>query len=187
MSEARAADPLVERARRGDDAAFGALVETHQARVFRAALAVLGSPEEAEDVAQEAFLTAHAKLHTFRGDAAFSTWVGRIAWRAALDRRRSIVRRLKRFVSPPAEDWPEPPSPGPSPEALLLGREERDRTRRAIARLPEGLRDALLMASAGDRSYEEIAELLAIPVGTLKWRVSEARKKLRAALQAEGR
>ncbi|MCL4819433.1 MAG: sigma-70 family RNA polymerase sigma factor [Vicinamibacteria bacterium] len=184
MSETRAADPLVERARRGDDVAFGALVEAHQARVFRAALAVLGSPEEAEDVAQEAFLTAHAKLHTFRGDAAFSTWVGRIAWRAALDRRRSLVRRLKRFVSPPEDEWPEPPAGDPSPEARLLGREQRDRTRRAIAALPAGLRDALLMATAGDQPYEQVAAVLGIPVGTLKWRVSEARKRVRASLEA---
>ncbi len=184
MSETRAADPLVERARGGDDAAFGALVEAHQARVFRAALAVLGSPEEAEDVAQEAFLTAHAKLHTFRGDAAFSTWVGRIAWRAALDRRRSLVRRLKRFVSPPEDEWPEPPAGDPSPEAQLLGREQRDRTRRAIAALPAGLRDALLMATAGDQPYEQVAAVLGIPVGTLKWRVSEARKRVKASLEA---
>ena len=81
---------LVERARAGDQTAFGDLVDRHRDAVFRAALAALGNREEAEDVAQEAFVAAYRGLDGFRGDATFKTWVTTIAWRRALNRRRGL-------------------------------------------------------------------------------------------------
>ena len=177
---------LVERARRGDAAAFGTLVDRHRVPVFRAALAALGSPEDAEDVAQEAFVAAYRHLEAFREDASFKTWLLAIAWRKALTRRRSVRTLLRRFTQPPEEmEW-QIPDAGTSQEQALMDGELRGHVRTEISRLTPKLRDALLLASSGDQSYAEIAGVLGIPAGTLKWRVSEARRQLRARLAEMG-
>jgi RNA polymerase sigma-70 factor (ECF subfamily) len=173
---------LVERARSGDSDAFGILVERHRSAVYRSALAVLGSPADAEDVAQEALVSAYQKLEGFRGDAAFKTWVLTITWRQAIDRRRSLAMRLKRFIAPAEDAFPEVAEPGPGPDAMVVGTEFRDQVRRLIARLPPKLRDPLLLWASGDYSYEEMARVLNIPSGTAKWRVMEARRQLREKL-----
>ena len=94
---------LVRLAQTGDIDAFGELVERHRRAVFRAALACVRSPAEADDVAQEAFVTAYRKLGTFRGEAQFRTWLLSITWRKAIDRRKSIARWLRTAVSPGAQ------------------------------------------------------------------------------------
>ncbi len=177
---------LVEAARRGDDSAFGQLVERYQASVFRAALAVLGSPDEAEDAAQDAFLAAYRKLHLFRGDSSFKTWLLSITWRHALDRRAGIVRRFRRFFSADADGWPEAPQPGPTQEQVLVENDLQDRLRLVVKTLPPRYRDALLLASSGEHTFEEIAGILRVPVGTAKWRVTEARRQVRRKLRALG-
>ena len=101
---------LVARARQGDAAAFGELVDRHRAAVFRAARAALGSHADAEDAAQDAFLLAYRRLDTFRGQASFKTWLLTIAWRQAINRRRSlssIWRRMARIESgdAPSRTW----------------------------------------------------------------------------------
>ena len=83
---------LVERARQGEPAAFGELVERHRSAVYRAALAALGSPADAEDAAQEAFLTAYRRLSSFRAEASFKTWLLTIAWHQAINQRRGLTR-----------------------------------------------------------------------------------------------
>jgi RNA polymerase sigma-70 factor, ECF subfamily len=177
---------LVERARRGDAAAFGTLVDRHRVPVFRAALAALGSREDAEDVAQEAFVAAHRHLQDFREDASFKTWLLAIAWRKALTRRRSVGTLVRRFVQPPADAEWQVADESRSQEQLVLDGELRGHLRREIARLRPGLRDALLLTAAGDQNYADIAGVLGIPVGTLKWRVSEARRRLKARLAEMG-
>ena len=101
---------LVRRAQAGDVAAFGELVERNRRAVFRAALAAVGSAAEADDVAQEAFVTAFQKLDGFRGEASFKTWLLSITWRKAIDRRKSVTRWMRRLVRPMhsgegGEDW----------------------------------------------------------------------------------
>jgi RNA polymerase sigma factor (sigma-70 family) len=177
---------LVERARRGDDAAFGALVDRHRVSVFRAALAALGTREDAEEVAQEAFVAAHRHLADFREDASFKTWLLSITWRKALTRRRTVKAFLRRFAQPPPDTEWQVPDAGRTQEQAVLDRELHGHVRREIARLPPKLRDALLLASAGDHGYGDIAGMLGIPVGTLKWRVSEARRQLKARLAEVG-
>jgi len=180
-------DPeLVERARRGDHAAFGTLVDRHRTSVFRAALAALGVPEDAEEVAQEAFVAAHRHLPDFREDASFKTWLLSIAWRKALTRRRSVKTFLRRFVQPPEDTEWQVPETGPNQEQAVIDRELREHIRRGIAGLAPKLRDALLLASAGEHSYADIAAMLGIPVGTLKWRVNEARRQLKGRLAEMG-
>ena len=95
---------LVRLAQAGDVEAFGELVERNRRAVFRAALACVGSPAEADDVAQEAFVTAFRKLGTFRGEAQFRTWLLSITWRKAIDRRKSASRWLRLTFAPPRDD-----------------------------------------------------------------------------------
>jgi RNA polymerase sigma-70 factor (ECF subfamily) len=177
---------LVEQARRGDAAAFGVLVERHQSAVIRAARAVCRTPEEAEEVAQEAFVNAWRKLGTFRGDAQFKTWLLTIAWRHALTRRESVWRRMRRFVSSDREDYVEPILPIRSAEQQLVDRALVEEVRRAVDALPRKLREPLLLAAGGSCTYEEMSAMFGVPSGTLKWRVKEARDRLKRELGARG-
>jgi RNA polymerase sigma-70 factor (ECF subfamily) len=187
LSTRGVSDPeLVERARRGDDAAFGTLVDRHRTAVFRAALAALGTREDAEEVAQEAFVAAFQHLQDFREDASFKTWLLSIAWRKALTRRRTVRTFLRRFVQPPEDTEWQVPDAGRTQEQAVLDDELHGHIRREIARLAPKFRDALLLASAGEHSYNDIAGMLGIPVGTLKWRVNEARRQLRIRLAGMG-
>ncbi len=180
-------DELVEAARRGDDAAFGRLVERHQKAVFRAAYAALGSREEAEDATQDAFLAAYRKLHLFRGDASFKTWLLAIAWRHALDRRSGVARRLRLLFSP-ADDhaWQQVEHDAPSLEQTLVQRELCEQVRMVVRTLPAKYRDALLLATSGEHTFEEIGRILDVPTGTAKWRVSEAKRQLKRRLAGLG-
>lgn len=173
---------LVARARRGDTAAFGELVDRHRAAVYRAAHAALGSAGEAEDVAQEAFLAAYRRMDSYRGEASFRTWLLTIAWRRALSRRRSLFARWRRFVSGELPDAPIPGARGRTPEATLIDAEMAGHVQRLVRALPARLRDALLLSAAGEQTYHEIALVLGIPEGTLKWRVAEARRRLKDRL-----
>lgn len=185
---------LVRRAQAGDAEAFGDLVERNRRAVFRAALAAVGSATEADDVAQDAFVTAFQKLSAFRGEAAFKTWLLSITWRKAIDRRKSLSRWMQKLVAPPGpgergEEW-DPmqglAAGGQSQEDELMTADLQRRLRPLIASLPRKLRDTLLLAGSGDHSYDEIGEMLKIPVGTVKWRVSEARKVLKRKMTAMG-
>jgi len=185
-------DALVARAREGDHAAFTALVERHQAAVHRAALAAVGSPADADDVTQEALFLAYQRLRTFRGDASFKTWLLTITWNQAMNHRRKSGRWWRRLVSVDASDG-EPFETTPlmstehTPEQLASAGQLRTDIRRAIAALPRKLRDALLLAQSGEYSYGEIGAMVKAPVGTIKWRVSEARRLVKQQLELRGR
>ena len=182
---------LVARARQGDPAAFGELVERHRAAVYRAALAALGSHADAEDAAQDAFLLAFRRLDSFRGDASFKTWLLTIAWHQAINRRRSLSRVWRRMVAPRDQEEAEAvlenvAAAGLTPEGTAAHHQLRHELRRAIRTLSPKLRDALLLAQSGEYTYEEIGTMLKSPVGTIKWRVSEARRVLRTTMRAQG-
>ncbi len=183
---------LVRRAQAGDADAFGELVERNRRAVFRAALAALGSAAEADDVAQDAFVMAYRKLATFRGDAAFRTWLLAIAWRKALDRRKSLSRWLRFTSTPPEADADAPnwiehmPADQRTQEEDLAAAQLQHKVKLLIRTLPRKLRDALLLAGSGEYTYEQISHILGVPVGTVKWRVSEARRVLKQKLAAVG-
>ena len=184
-------DDLVARARQGDPAAFGELVDRHRSAVYRAALAALGSHAEAEDAAQEAFLVAYRRLNGFRGEASFKTWLLTIAWHQAINRRRSMTRILKQIVQPKPDEDPDStleqfPARELSPEDAAARNQLHRAIRAAIRSLTPKLRDALLLAQSGDYSYGEIGVMLSVPVGTIKWRVSEARKLVKLRLRERG-
>jgi RNA polymerase sigma-70 factor (ECF subfamily) len=177
-------EELVERAVHGDLSAFDDLMRRHGPAVFRAARALLISSTDAEDVMQEAFLLAYRKLEYFRGESTFKTWLLKITWRCALRHRGTIARRLHRLVS--SEGTSELPSREKSAEAALLSGELSDALWRLIRTLPERLRDPLLLTASGQYTYEELSDILDLPTGTLKWKVSEARRILREKLQRLG-
>lgn len=172
-------DELVARAREGDADAFDQLVARHQTAAYRAALAALRNPQDAEDITQDAFVRAWAHLRQFRGDAAFRTWLLAIVWNEAMSRRRSLSRWWHRRVR--LEDAPMLVAAATDGSAEL-----RAHVAAAIGALTPKLRDALLLAQSGEYDYEAIGTMLGIPVGTVKWRVSEARKKVRAHLAKLG-
>lgn len=185
---------LVRRAQGGDVDAFGELVERNRRAVFRAALAAVGSATEADDVAQEAFVTAFLKLDGFRAESSFKTWLLTITWRKAIDRRKSVTKWMHRLVAPASpndagEGW-DPmdrvAAGGQSQEDELMTADLQRRLRPLIAALPKKLRDALLLAGSGDHTYDEIGQMLKIPTGTVKWRVSEARKVLKQKMLSMG-
>jgi RNA polymerase sigma-70 factor, ECF subfamily len=182
---------LVTQARAGNQAAFGELVDRHRTAVYRAARAALGSHADAEDAAQDAFLVAFRRLDTFRGEASFKTWLLTIAWHQAINRRRSVTRLLRRIVEPAVNEEGDVleaqfAATGPTPEQAALERQSRRAIRAEIVRLPRKLRDALLLAQSGEHTYDEIGAMLGVAVGTIKWRVSEARRVVKQRLREQG-
>lgn len=180
---------LVRLAREGDRDAFSGLVDRHQQSAWRVAMAALGRPEDADDAAQEAFLSAWRKLPELRDEERFKPWLLSIVWRKALDRRRRVKTWLRLVTQRPPGDrevlWTIEDSPDlmATPETAMVARSAAAATRRLIAALPGKLRDPLLLAATGEHRYEEIGAMLGVPIGTVKWRVSEARRIVRAKLE----
>ena len=168
-----AEDQLIARSRGGDTGAFDLLVERYQDRVYGLAYRITGHHADAQDAAQESFLKAYRSLRTFRGDASFSTWLHRIAVNAALD----AVRR--RAPASPA------PNEGPSLDPLADRAERveaRERIQRAILALPIEQRVVVTLRDVQGWSYEEIAVIIEVPVGTVRSRLARGREALRVAL-----
>jgi RNA polymerase sigma-70 factor, ECF subfamily len=185
---------LVRMAQAGDTEAFGELVERNRRAVFRAALAAVGSPTEADDVAQEAFVTAWQKLDGFRGESQFRTWLLSITWRKAIDRRKTISRWLKLAASSSRDEAGDDmfdiiervPSSVRTQDDVMESNELQRDVKKLIGTLPRKLRDSLLLAGTGEHTYDEIGQMLGAPVGTVKWRVAEARRVLKRKLTAMG-
>ena len=131
-------------------------------------------------------MLAFQRLGGFRHEASFKTWLLTIAWRRALQRRRSLTWQLKQMVTVD-EEFPQQVLPrAPSVEQALMASERGRDLRRLIVKLPARLRDPLLLKATGHVDYEEMAHILGIPTGTARWRVSEARRLLRLKLARMG-
>ena len=175
---------LVARWKRGELAAFETLIRRHERRVFRLLLRMLGNRQDAEDAAQEAFLSLHRHGHRFRGDARFSTFVYRVAANAALNRRRSLGRarsRERELAERQALGSNLPASPR-DPEGAASSAEIQARVQAALLELPDDLRVAVVLYDLEGQSYRDIAETLGIPEGTVKSRIHRARGALRGLL-----
>jgi RNA polymerase sigma-70 factor (ECF subfamily) len=184
----RECDPdgeLVDRWQSGDQSAFEALIRRHERRVFGLLMRMLGNRQDAEDVAQEAFLSLHRHGHRFRYEARFSTFVFRVAANAALNRRRTLGRknaRIRQFKLR-QEAGIDLPTTARDPESQVAGAQIQAQVQEALLRLPADLRMVTVLYDIEGLSYREIATVLKIPEGTVKSRIHRARSALRARLK----
>lgn len=167
---------LVARVVAGDRAAFGTLVERYAAVARRVARAVLGDPDDADDAAQDALLSALVKLEQYDSRRPFGPWLLRIVANAATDRRRR--RRVRR--TEPLD--PGLAASGTRPDTAAERSELSVRLRRALAELPERRRVAVVLFDVEGYAHAEIADILGIPEGTVRSEVFHARRRLRALL-----
>jgi len=178
---------LVQLAQRGDAGAFDALVRRYQHKVVKLVLRYVRDPAEAEDIAQEAFIKAYRALPRFRGDSAFYTWLYRIAINTA---KNLLAARGRSPVSYDIDQDSEDGSGMESymkdmatPEALAMTDEIRSTVNHAIDQLPEDLRTAIVLRELEGLSYDEIAQAMSCPVGTVRSRIFRAREAIDARLR----
>lgn len=175
-------DCLVQAALVGDKDSFGMLVERYQDRLFNTLVRILGSRDDARDIVQDAFVQAFVKLETFRGASRFYTWLYRIAMNMALShrrRRRSVVsvEDVKDRVGD------EPVDHSPSPDGRMISRERIQLVQSALAKLADQHRQILVLREMEGCSYETIAEILELPIGTVRSRLFRARIVLKDELK----
>ena len=177
---------LVQQAAAGDVRAFDAIVALHSQRVIQLAWRLVGSREDAEDLAQEAFLRLHRSLADFRGDAALATWFYRTVSRLAIDflRRERLRRRLFWFRQSDEETDPreQAVAPGASPAQELLAAEQRQRLRNALRHLSPRQRTIFVLRNDEGLALKEIAGLLGLEEGTVKIHLHRAVARLTAEL-----
>ncbi len=173
---------LVRAALDGQVSAFESLVSSCQNRLFHAMVHVTGSLEEAEDVVQEAFVQAYLKLDTFQMNSRFYTWVYRIAFNNALSRKR---RKKPAFSLEQSREQTggEPVSPLDNAEERLIQTEQIAAVQAAIKELSDDHRIILVLRDMQNMSYEDIAEILGMPMGTVRSRLNRARGQLRVLLE----
>ncbi|RMG55290.1 MAG: RNA polymerase sigma factor [Acidobacteria bacterium] len=164
----------------GDEWAFERIYRSHVRKVYSICLRLLGDPADAEEVTQDVFVRLFQKIGTFRGDAALSTWLHRLAVNTALmalrHRRRRLTYELSDDMRPSLENSPS----GSRRDGLLL---DRIALERAIAQLPPGYRTVFVLHDIEGYQHEEIAEMLGIAVGTAKSQLHKARLKMRQLLR----
>jgi RNA polymerase sigma-70 factor (ECF subfamily) len=171
---------LVEQAKLGDRNAFGELVRLYYPKVVRVVYRLCGDAGLAEDMAQEAFLRAWINLASFQPQSSWRNWLYRIAVNAALD-----VLRRKPEESLEDEEIQMIPDQAASPEAAVIEKERAARLHKAMRSLPEAARSVLVLREYGGLSYNEIASVLEVPVGTVMSRLNYARNRLREMLKEQ--
>jgi len=181
-------EDLLARAKRGDRAAFGALVRVHQRRVHATALHIMGSHAEADDVTQDVFIRAFRALASFDGRSDLFTWLYRITVNTSLNhlrkhrRNQGLAREGERRMADSGQ------VPGGGSARVRSPREEAElgqhlsRVLEALAELSETLRVTLVLATVEGLSYRDVSEILEVPEGTVAWRINEARRQLRERL-----
>lgn len=169
----------------GDTAAFGALVRRYQERLYHSVYRLVDNPEDAQDVVQEAFISAYQSLDGFKGDSLFFTWLYRIAVNTAisLKRKRRVMARIE--TGPNGEPAMEPldRSLDSRPGHALEQAEREKRVHQALGRLSPEHRAVLIMKDMEGQKYETMAEILQVPVGTIRSRLHRARLELRELLE----
>ena len=178
----------IEAARRGDQDAFASLVHLYEQRVMALALRMCRSPEDAAEAAQEAFLAAGQGLPNFRGESSFSTWLYRLTSNACVD----LLRREGRHrgaAGPSLNDEESDlrlPDDAPGPQEQAERRELREQIETALQALTPEHRQVLVLREMHQLSYDEIAQVLKLDVGTVKSRINRGRKQLRNFLLKSG-
>jgi RNA polymerase sigma-70 factor (ECF subfamily) len=176
---------LVARARSGDQDAFGVLVRLHQRQVYNLAMRILRDSEEAYEATQEVFFAAWQGLAGFRGQARFGTWLYRIAYnyclRAGEARKRDIAARAELLAESAREQRPERRIS--AEHAAHAEQDLREAVRNGIASLPAKYRAVLVLRHLQDLTYEEMAQVMRVPIGTVKTQLFRARSMLKDRLQ----
>ncbi len=188
MSEREIDQLLVERAQGGDQQAFDQLVSKYQRKLGRLLSRFIRDPAEVEDVAQEAFIKAYRALPSFRGDSAFYTWLYRIGINTAKNYLVSQGRR-----APTSTDFDADEAEGfedaaqlrdiNTPESMLMSKQIGETVNAAMEALPEELRTAIVLREIEGHSYEEIAQMMNCPIGTVRSRIFRAREAVAAKLR----
>lgn len=178
----------IQRCKQGDLSAFDDLVRMYEKQVYNFAYRLAGNYDDANDIAGEAFVKVFNAIDTFRGDANFSTWLFRIVTNLYLDERK----RSKAHMNIPLDEYidldestvtRQIEDPSPSPQELLEAGERADVLHAAIQQLPDYQRVMVLLFHTQGKSYEEIAEIIGLPIGTVKSRLNRARLALRDKLE----
>lgn len=190
MSDREVDQQLVERAQRGDKKAFELLVMKYQRKLERLLSRIIRDPGEVEDVAQEAFIKAYRALPNFRGDSAFYTWLYRIGINTAKNYLISLGRRAPtstEFDSEEAESFEEATGLRDinTPEAQLMTKQIAQTVNATIDSLPEELRTAITLREIDGLSYEEIAQIMDCPIGTVRSRIFRAREAVAEKLRPQ--
>jgi RNA polymerase sigma-70 factor (ECF subfamily) len=172
---------LVRKSLAGDERAFRKMLESHYTLIYSVVRGVTGQHGETDDIVQEVFIKIFRALGTFRGDSRLSTWIHRIARNEALN---AIDRRRPQAI--PLDDCEELPAAGESPETSCRRRIGRERLERFMERLDEKQRVAIELRYIGDKSYEEIAEIMDIPLGTVKTYIYRAKLSLKRMITGAG-
>jgi len=175
---------LVTRAQEGDDAAFAVLFDRHKRRVYSLCLRMTGNIPEAEDLTQDAFIQVFRKLQTFRGDAAFSTWLYRVAMNTVLMKLRKRAPRQVSLDEPVRLESTAVQRNVGYGDLRLLGAVDRVTLARAIQKLPTGCRTIFLLHEVEGYEHNEIAKRLHCSVGNSKSQLHKARLKIRETLLA---
>jgi len=170
----------------GNAAAFGELVRRHQDRLYNTVYRLLDNHEDAYDVVQDAFLNAYQSLDSFKGDSLFFTWRYRIAVNTAISfkRKRRVMVRIDTTGSNPVIEPPDP-SEETRPGHAIEQAEQEQRIQQALARLSAEHRAVLILKDMEGQKYEEMAEALRLPIGTIRSRLHRARLELRELLEHE--
>lgn len=183
------APEILRQAQSGNEAAFGVLMRDHYERIFRVVYAIVRHDADARDVCQEVWLTVWKELPKFRGESKFTTWLHPIATRRALDHLRRRRRWFDRFLPFGYEgtDAGQVPEPATTDDAgkQAEGAERRTEIQAALAALPPKLRAVLALREVEGLSYEEIAQAVSVPTGTVMSRLYHARRLLAQKLGAK--
>ena len=173
---------LIERAARGDGAAFSELMQAHEKRMYAVAFRLCGNHEDAQDCLQDAMIRVYKAISSFKGQSSFATWLYRITTNACLDELRRRKTRQSTSLDGLLDTGWSPTDDLDTPERHALMSEKRREIEWAIAQLPEDMRAAVVLRDIQGFSYDEIAHMLGANVGTVKSRISRGRERLREKL-----
>ncbi len=175
---------LIERVLGGETDAFGTLVHRWERHIYGLTLRMLGHTEDARDATQETFISAYSNLKNFRGDAKFSSWLYRIALNVCHSRLRRRSRRPDASLEEQFEEVGfEPASTAPRIDDELLDQQVRAHVRKALGAIPADMRQVIIMKEYQDLKFHEIAEILDIPISTVKTRMYTGLRELRKRLE----
>jgi len=178
---------LIKKAKAGSLEAFEQLILQYEKRIYNYCYRMTNNQEDAEDLAQEVFIKVYKSLHSFKGSSQFSTWIYRIAYNTCVDKFRKEKMVLVSLTQNDEEDKDmDLPSHEPLPEDQIVSREQYQALRECISTLKPEYKTAVILRDIQNYTYEEIADILNIPLGTVKSHISRGRAALRDALAARG-